>query len=58
MLIFLFMALAGIAGWQLLGKGLVFAEVRERRRRRRNYQRVVSRRNGPGVRLAVTVPSA
>jgi hypothetical protein len=49
-------ALASMAVWQLLGKHLFSAGARERRRRNRNYGRVVSRRHRPTVRLAVRVP--
>ena len=48
-------ALLGTAAWQFAGKRLLGFEARERRRRSRSYGRAVSRRRGPGVRMAVRV---
>jgi hypothetical protein len=52
----LVVVLAGMAAWQLVGKRLFSPGARERRRRNRNYGRVVSRRHAPTVRLAARVP--
>ena len=49
----LVLAMIGFGLWELIGKRAFSAENRDRRRRRRNYRRVVSRRRGPSVRLAV-----
>ena len=54
----LVVALIGTAAWQLFGKRFLSFQATERRRRSRNYGRVVSRRHGPGVRLAARVPGA
>ncbi len=51
-------AMAGFGVWELLGKRVLSAENRDRRRRRRNYRRVVSKRRGPTVRLAVNASRA
>ena len=48
-------ALVGTAAWQFFGKRVFGVEARERRRRSRSYGRAVSRRRGPGVRMAVRV---
>jgi hypothetical protein len=50
------LGLLGVAAWQLLGKRFFSPELREERRRRRNYKRVTSRRHRPTVSLAVKVP--
>jgi hypothetical protein len=55
LILWLVMALLGTAAWQLFGKIWLGSQARDRRRRQRNYRRVVSRRQRPTVRLAVNV---
>jgi len=49
------LAIAGLWG---LGTHFFSPEARERRRRSRSHGRVVSRRNGPTVNLAVKTPDS
>ncbi len=54
LLLWLTMGLAIYGLWHAW-KRFFSLEARERRRRRRNYSRAVSRRHGPTVKLAVKV---
>ena len=58
LILWLVVALIGTAGWQLLGRRFLSPQAVERRRRDRSHRRVVSRRRGPTVRLAVRAPAS
>jgi len=55
LLFLVFTVVAGLSIWALCGPRVFSAESRDRRRRRRNYRKVVSRKRGPAVRLAVNL---
>jgi len=56
MVFWLVLVALGIVAWQFFGKRFFSTEAMDRRRRDRNHGRVISRRQGPQVKLASKVP--